>query len=83
MTLAAQVAEALRVGRDLGLPFDDTWARAVRALPRATPDMDPGAAAELAEWRQAIRWAKPYYRAAFHYERLVADAEAPATSAAA
>lgn len=72
MNPAAQVSAALAAGRDLGLGFDEAWQRVVRGLPRSTPDMDPGAASELAEWRRAIRWAKPYYAAAYRYEQLVA-----------
>lgn len=74
MTLAAQVAHGLRAGRGLGLPFDDAWQRVIRGLPRITPAMAPGDVIELQEWRQAVRWAKPYYRAAYHYEQLVGGA---------
>lgn len=59
MTPSEFVRHALAAYRGEGLPFIEAWSRALQALPR----MDG-----RKEWLNVLRWARPFFEAAYNRE---------------
>lgn len=61
VTPAQHVRFVLSEHREMGTPFDRAWVQALRSLPK----VPEGQRTEHKEWKRALRWAKPWFRAAY------------------
>lgn len=66
---AQHVRAILTEFKTLGTPFALAWATALRTLPRRHPDHPDGLDPELQAWREALRWARPAWEAAYTGQR--------------
>lgn len=58
----AHVRVILAEYRRQGIEFEEAWQKALRSLPRGS---DKSTRVYWQEWREILRWAEPWYEAAF------------------
>jgi hypothetical protein len=46
----------------MGVPFELAWIKALRSLPKP---VCVDSSAQLKEWQEILKWAKPWFRAAY------------------
>lgn len=56
--------------RNCGTAFEDAWVSALRSLPKGS---NISSQQQIKEWKAALRWAKPHYRAAYEGDQPLTD----------